>query len=181
MRFKDLSRYFIKDTPPVVDPDVPLRIRRQNRKSLAMRVTAAGDVVVYIPTWLREDHPQVRRFIADGLEKLGDHIPAEKPPALHTAADVRAMVHDWAERLGVAPARVSFRAMTRKWGSCSSRGSITLNTALFHVPLPLVEYVVAHELVHMIVFDHSPAFWALLAEHIPDCEARARELERYRV
>ncbi|PJF21344.1 MAG: hypothetical protein CUN56_11570 [Phototrophicales bacterium] len=155
-------------------------IKRQNRKSLAMRVTPAGDIVVMIPNWLKPTHPQVKKFIQDGLIKLAPYIPAETRTPLHSAASIRSLVKKWADKIGVTPARIQFRAMTRKWGSCSNKGNITLNTALYYLPLHLVEYVVVHELVHMLIFDHSPAFWAKVREYIPDYAERIQELNRQR-
>lgn len=148
---------------------------------MAMRITPAGDVLVLIPPWLRQTDRRVRRFIQHGLEKLSAHIPAQRSQRLHTSADIRRLVAEWAQRLDVKPGRVQLRPMTRKWGSCSSRGSITLNTALEYLPPHLVEYVVVHELAHLVVFDHSPAFWALVGQHLPDYEACRRELESCRV
>jgi len=71
--------------------------------------------------------------------------------------------------------------MYRKWGSCSGRGNITLNTALYYVPQPLAEYVVVHELAHLKIFNHSPEFWALVGQYLADYAERERELDRYRV
>jgi len=158
-----------------------VQIKRQRRKSLVMRVTPAGDVVVNIPNWLNANHPQVRQFISDGLEKLNNNIPVERPAPLHDAATIRVMVMQWADRIGLDVGRVQLRDMTRKWGSCSSKGNITLNTALYYIPHHLVEYVVVHELVHMIVFDHSIGFWQKLGEYLPDYRDRERELNTYRV
>ena len=153
----------------------------QNRKSMVMRVSAAGDVVVRIPTWLRPDEPLVRRFVEQGVKKLGDLIPDERTSPLHTTNTIRAMVNTWASLMGLSPGRVQFREMTRKWGSCSVNGNITLNTSLLYLPAHLAEYVVVHELVHMIVFDHSPEFWAKLSEYVPHYQAYERELNGFRV
>lgn len=156
-------------------------IRQQNRKSLSMRVTPSGDVLVSIPHWVKPSHRDVQKFIEQGLKKLENHIPMEKPQPAHDAETIRAMVFTWAETIGVEINRVQFREMTRKWGSCSGKGTITLNTALFYVPHHLVEYVVVHELVHLMVFDHSPAFWSKLGEYLPDYAERESELNGYRV
>ncbi len=141
-----------------------IRIHRQRRRSLVMKRTPVG-LVVFIPRWLKPDSPQVRAFIEEGIRKLG--LP---PPAVQqtTQAEIRAMVVAWAARLGMEPGRVQFREMYRKWGSCSSRGNITLNTALCSVPRPLAEYVVLHELVHLRVFNHGREFKALMTTHMPD-------------
>lgn len=146
-----------------------------------MRVTPSGDVVVMIPNWLKPDHPQVKRFIREGLKKLDDQLPDERPVPLHDAKMIRHLVRKWAKRIGVEPGRIQFRPMTRKWGSCSTKGNITFNTALYFVPFHLVEYVVVHELVHMLIFDHSPAFWNKLGEFLPDYAQSEEELNTYRV
>jgi predicted metal-dependent hydrolase len=159
----------------------PIIIKRQHRKSLVMRISAAGEIVVGIPKWIRSNDPLVKKFIQAGLKKLEHHIPPEKSVPLHTAPYIRIMVYQWAELIGLDVGRVQFRDMTRKWGSCSSNGNITLNKALFYLPEHLVKYVVVHELVHMIVFDHSPAFWKKLEEYVPNCKMLEQELNHYRV
>ncbi len=158
-----------------------VKIKKQNRKSFAMRVLPSGELEVSIPVWLSEKHPSVQKFIRTGLKKLAPHIPKQKPQSLHNEQIVRDLVADWARLIGVKPRRVQLRSMTRKWGSCSSKGTITLNTALYYIPLHLVEYVVVHELVHMHVFDHSPAFWEMLEHYLPACMDYERELNTYRV
>ncbi len=161
--------------------DPTVHIQRQNRKSLSMRVNAAGEVIVAIPRWMKPSNPQVKRFIKQGLVKLQDYVPDEKPIAKHSAKTVRKMVKTWAQRMGVTPSRVQFRHMTRKWGSCSSKGSITLNTSLYYLPHYLVEYVVVHELAHLIELNHSPAFWSILAQYLDDYADREHELNAYHV
>jgi predicted metal-dependent hydrolase len=158
-----------------------VQIRRQNRKSFLMRITPAGRVVVYVPHWLPVDHPRVMTFIEHGLEQLAAHLPGQGRPQQHDAAAIRRLVAEWAARLEVQPGRVQLREMSKKWGSCSGRGNITLNTALCWLPYHLVEYIVVHELAHMRVFHHGPEFWEIVAQHIPDYEERERELNNYPV
>lgn len=145
-----------------------------------MRITRDG-IVVHIPLELSAEHPQVRRFIAKGLDKLGHLIHAgAQPPRACTLDEtaLRQMVMDWAQRMSLTPGRITLRAMTRKWGSCSSRGNITLNSALLTVEPRLAEYVVVHELAHLRVFDHSPRFWKLVESYMPDYAERKAELDR---
>ncbi len=160
-------------------PNVRVTVRHQRRASLMMRATHAG-IEVYVPLWLPKDSRAVRAFIAEGLKQLADKVPPPQPEQTSPAA-LRALVDDWAARMGVEPARVTLRAMQRKWGSCSRRGHITLNTALCWLPPRLAEYVVVHELAHLRVFNHSKDFKAVLAQHLPDWEARAGELRAYRL
>ena len=162
-------------------PERNIEIKQQNRRTLMMRITPSGDLLVLIPRWVKPNSKQVQQFIKDALAKLDPHLPTTKPEPTHDAKSVRALVDGWAAQMGVKPKRVQMRTMYRKWGSCSTRGTVTLNTALYYLPNHLVEYVVVHELVHMFVFDHSPTFWAKVGEYLPDYQALERELDGYRV
>ena len=64
-----------------------------------------------------------------------------------------------------------------EWGSCNARGEIRLNWRLVQLPPALAEYVVAHEVAHLIELNHSPRFWALVEELMPGHVALRRELE----
>lgn len=159
-----------------------VRIERQpRRKHMMMRVDPAGHVIVSIPLWLSLKDPRLIAFIRSGLDRLRDAIPERPQAPLHDAAAIRGATTAWAARIGVVPGRVQLREMSRKWGSCSKAGNITFNTALYYVPWPLVEYIIVHELVHLLVFDHSPAFWQAVEAHIPDCRERDQAIKQYRV
>ena len=64
-----------------------------------------------------------------------------------------------------------------EWGSCNARGEIRLNWRLVQLPPTLAEYVVAHEVAHLIELNHSPRFWALVEQLMPGHVALRRELE----
>jgi len=78
-----------------------------------------------------------------------------------------------AARTGFSYARVQVRGQRTLWGSCSNRGTISLNWKLLFVPPELVRYLMLHELTHTRHFRHSRAFWSLVAVFAP----RARELD----
>lgn len=75
-----------------------------------------------------------------------------------------------------APALGLSNARTR-WGSCSAGSGIRLNWRLIHLPLPLIDYVVAHELAHLVEMNHSRRFWAVVASIYPDWQDARRELK----
>lgn len=80
-----------------------------------------------------------------------------------------------ARPIGVAPVRIVVRGQRTRWGSCSSRGTISLNWRLLLVPSALVDYVLLHEACHLRHLCHSPAFWALVESQMPDwADRRAR-------
>ena len=79
---------------------------------------------------------------------------------------------------GIAVPTFRYRRMISCWGSCRpDRGVITINTVLAQAPLPCVEYVLVHELVHLIVGNHSADFYTLLASLLPDWAERRNQLK----
>lgn len=76
----------------------------------------------------------------------------------------------YAPRLGVSVRRLSLSSASTRWGSASHDGSIRLNWRLVHFGLPIVDYVVAHELAHLREMNHSEAFWDVVRSVLPDYE-----------
>jgi predicted metal-dependent hydrolase len=82
------------------------------------------------------------------------------------------------EKMGCQPPVPIFRSMPRRWGSLSSRGRISLNPDLIRAPTTCIDYVITHELVHLIHSHHGPAFYELLETLMPDWRRRKERLER---
>lgn len=74
---------------------------------------------------------------------------------------------------------LKIRAMRSRWGSCSAAGNLNLNLWLMQLPPPLVEYVIIHELCHLVEFNHSAAFYALMDTLIADRDTLERELKTF--
>ncbi|MBS1191369.1 MAG: hypothetical protein H6R10_3161 [Rhodocyclaceae bacterium] len=83
-----------------------------------------------------------------------------------------------APRLGVPMPSLALSSARTRWGSCSSRGSIRLNWRLIFFPLPVVDYVAAHELAHLKEMNHSPRFWSVVEGLCPDWRNLRAELRR---
>ena len=81
---------------------------------------------------------------------------------------LRQRVEQWSERLRVPAPRVRVRDMTRKWGSCSTAGTITLATDLSSQDVEFQNFVIAHELLHLRIPNHGKLFKALMTAHVPD-------------
>jgi predicted metal-dependent hydrolase len=73
-----------------------------------------------------------------------------------------------AERVGAAPRAVQIRTQRTRWGSCSARGTISLNAALLFLDPSLVRYLLVHELCHLRQLNHSAASWRQVARFEPD-------------
>ena len=85
-------------------------------------------------------------------------------------------LNHFAPQLGVQWQRLSLSSAGTRWGSANSRGAIRLNWRLIHFKLAVIDYVVAHELSHLRVMDHSPRFWDTVATVMPDYATLRGEL-----
>jgi predicted metal-dependent hydrolase len=95
-------------------------------------------------------------------------------------AVVPALIEKWEAKLGVLVSRYYLQRMKTKWGGCNHRaGNIRLNTELVKKPKDLLEYVVVHEMLHLVEPTHSERFVTLLEQHYPtwrDARAELNEL-----
>jgi hypothetical protein len=90
----------------------------------------------------------------------------EIEPRLNAAA--RAVGREWTS--------LTIRDQRTRWGSCSSRGGMSFNWRLLLAPESVLEYVIRHEAAHLAVMDHSPRFWAVMAQLMPGYEVPRRWL-----
>lgn len=138
-----------------------------------------------------QDAPRTRAL------RVGDELHLAVPPhAEEDNSGVVAAVEAWQRReaLRLFPARLAHchglmselnlpapqlrvRKMRSRWGSCSRAAIITLNLELIRTPLECIDYVITHELCHLVEFNHSPRFYDLQARFIPDWKERKRRLE----
>ena len=79
---------------------------------------------------------------------------------------------------GVKPQSISIKKMDKRWGNCTTEGNITLNPRLICAPRCCIEYVITHELCHLIYRNHTKEFYALLSKEMPHWEKYKNKLER---
>lgn len=89
------------------------------------------------------------------------------PKYLSEQDALKQRVARWAIKLKVNPRLVRIQKMTRKWGSCSGAGTITLAIDLLDEPEGFQDFVVAHELLHLRIPNHGRLFKALMTAHVP--------------
>lgn len=157
------------------------RMQMRRPQTAAEPVSALG----YLGRRLTLD---IRDALFHEIFRDGDTLRVYVPPGSDALEPVRAWLLARAERvlawrlarmarkLGRRPGRFALSDAQTQWGSCTRRGDIRLNWRLVQAPLTLIDYVAAHELAHLIHLDHSPRFWAQVAELCPDALARRAEL-----
>lgn len=85
-------------------------------------------------------------------------------------------VEFFSRAMQVKPSGLSFRCQKTRWGSCSSLGHISLNWKIVFAPETVIDYLVVHELAHLVHANHSSEFWALVKKHDPEYLAHRRWL-----
>lgn len=95
------------------------------------------------------------------------------------AEELRWAARHWAVRIGVKMPHIHIRPMTTKWASMSTAGRLTLDTGLVKVPKELGEFVIVHELVHMLAPNHGKLFKSFMYAYMPDWVEREEQLKVY--
>jgi len=129
-----------------------------------------------------------RRGAPRRLEQTADRIVVQAPDE----RGARALLQRWlkraayqrlaprllqlAQELNYSVARVSIRCQRTRWGSCSTRGTVSLNCSLLFLTLDVVRYLFVHELAHTKHMNHSASFWRLVEKIEPDYRRLDRDL-----
>jgi hypothetical protein len=87
-------------------------------------------------------------------------------------------VSHWGAYMGLKPGPVALKEWRRRWGECHPDGLLRFNWRLIMCPPAVIDYVVVHELAHLLVLGHNPRFWGQVAKVLPDYAARRRWLNR---
>jgi predicted metal-dependent hydrolase len=106
----------------------------------------------------------------------------QRPLQRWLTVTARSVLPPWldetSQQLGLDYGKVTIRAQRTRWGSCSSRKNISINRGLLFLPPEQVHYLLVHELCHTRQMNHSPRYWALVAEHIPNYKPLDKALRR---
>ncbi len=91
-------------------------------------------------------------------------------------AFIHARLHTLNQQYGLTWKRVAIRNSRSRWGSCSQKANLNFHYKLLHLPPHLADYVIVHELCHLMELNHSPRFWGLVEKAVPDWKARRKAL-----
>jgi predicted metal-dependent hydrolase len=92
---------------------------------------------------------------------------------------VSSFIEELSKELNVNINKVYFKRMKTRWGSCSSKKNININIYMMHLPSHLIEYVIYHELAHLVEMGHNKKFWNIISNKYPDYKNREDELLIY--
>lgn len=163
------------------------RIVKSRRKTIAIQITPAGEVLVRCPS--RMNARDIQRFVDSKRSWIETHLrrlPPAQPPL--TEAELRALaaqakqaiperVAFFSQKIGVSYGRITIRSQKSRWGSCSSKGNLNFNCLLMLVPPEVRDYVVVHELCHRRQLNHASAFWAEVETILPDYRVHKKWLK----
>ncbi len=132
---------------------------------------------VYINSLLSEKETWIRRKLQELDKKVyvDKNILDEKKAKEH----LRYKIEHYSKVMGLKFSELKFRKMKRRWGSCSSTGVITLNTYLYNTPEEQVNYVVVHELSHLVHMNHSKDFHNLVDKYLSHKERNFSKKQFY--
>jgi predicted metal-dependent hydrolase len=135
---------------------VPVCVEPATLRQLQVRIEA--DLIsVFAPPAVCRDAARLERALRRALMQRAER-------------DARRLLDAEAARLGVRWSGPSIRDPSAQWGSCGPDGAIALSWRLVMAPPEVFRYVVIHELCHRVHMDHSPRFWALVAQQMPEFE-----------
>ena len=155
---------------------------RSKRKTVAIAFDKEGRLIVRAPmrlgrdkieALLREKSALIEKHRQKHAEYEKNRLPeptdAEKAALIAEAKRVLPlMVQKYAPVMGVRPASVRITSAEKRWGSCSAKGNICFSWRLMRMETDFIEYVVVHELAHLVELNHSPRFWAVVRSVLPD-------------
>lgn len=134
-------------------------------RSYRLKLVAAG--AQRVPLRLQQGRFCLRE---DALPAGREHFIAWY--SLHLRPQLDSLLESYVERIGRRPNAVYIQDLGYRWGSANRRGQLYFHWRLALLPVEMIEYVVVHELVHLVERYHSPAFWARLERVLPDYAAR---------
>lgn len=112
-----------------------------------------------------------------------DHFLIKKQVETYTKKQALALftqlTKEYCSQLGCQYERITVRKQKTRWGSCSMRGALSFNIRLMGAPLDVIRYVVLHEVVHLIHFNHSTSFWNTIEGVMPDYKAKQNYLKEH--
>ena len=137
------------------------------RRQYAITPSSSGKIGVssdnfYIPAAL--PHEQIKAACVETYKILAK-------------SDLTLKTYEYAAKMAVTPTSVKINNATTRWGSCSAKKSLNFSWRLIMADEEVIDYVVVHELAHLIEMNHSARFWAVVELTLPDYKERKTRLK----
>ena len=148
----------IKDGQVIVK--VPLRVKEQ-----------------YINELVKKKSKWIYEKIEENKRKTDIEEKIEQKDIERLSKIIQKNVKKYSIELGVVPKKVRIRDIKYAWGSCSSNKNITINMRLAKKDEEIIEYVILHEMCHLIYMNHSKEFWKLIEKYMPKYKENRKRLK----
>lgn len=174
----------------IEDINIPVILQRQKRKTLSLMITNEGRLFIKAPFRLGEK--EIKSFVNKKklwiYKKVKQINEDNKNKVFRSEEDIKELKKQartiltkrtdyYKEILKVDYEKIRIGNQKTIWGSCSGRRTISYNWHLILMPEQIIDYVVVHELCHLIEMNHSPAFWEKVSEVLPDYQSRREWLK----
>ena len=161
------------------------KLLRSNRKTLAIEITREGEVLIraprHCPRSLIDELVERRSdWICKHLQlqqqRMDDHPEPDEQTRLalieEAKAYIPARVEYFGEIMGLSPTGITITGAKKRFGSCSAKNRLCFSWRLMQYPPEAVDYVVVHELAHIVHKNHGKDFYRLIATVLPDWKQR---------
>lgn len=174
---------------------INIEVIRSNRKTVAIEIRPNATVLVRAPLIMKD--AEIRKFIKEKenwilthLEQVEERRRASKNVEKLSMEEIQKLadlalkvipvkVKHFATLMNLQYGRITIRNQKTRWGSCSGKGNLNFNCLLMLAPDEVVDYVVVHELCHLIEMNHSKEFWAQVEKVLPDYKQRRKWLKEH--
>jgi predicted metal-dependent hydrolase len=166
------------------------RIVRMKRKSIALHLLRDGSLEVRAPhrvsekalvefvetkkDWIRKAKDRRTNIILLPVCSAGELLIMKK----NTMEKVDVFLQDFNGR---KPVKIAIRKQKTVWGTCNRQGTLSINAFCCLLPDPLFEYILIHELCHLVELNHSPRFWSCVSSYLPDWKTKRASLRKFRI
>ena len=165
---------------------------RSRRRTISLEIKADGGLRIRAPYYTTKT--EIWRFIRKNRNWIARKIDLEERRALlkdkivpFTEEELRGLTEqakrelpqraaEFAWQMGVTYGRITIRHQKTRWGSCSAKGNLNFNCLLMLTPREVQDYVLVHELAHLAEMNHSPRFWAIVENMLPDYKEQRKWL-----
>jgi predicted metal-dependent hydrolase len=166
-----LKKFIPGETYPLQGRLMSLKVKVS--ASTRWKLESVGtDLVAHVPRNFKEIYDGPSKLRNAGLKEIRAFYKKVGVSVL------RDRMEYWAQVSGLRPKKLSFRSQKTLWGSCSSKGHISLNWRMVAFPEEVYDYILVHELCHLVHQNHSPQFWALVETFQPNFKQQRRWLRQ---